>query len=533
MLDVLRKRTAREERPIDWHLLLTRPNWWALSTFFIPFLLYLLTLAPTIYNLDSAELTTAVATDGIIRATGYPLYLLLGKLFAWLPVGDMGYRLNLFSAVCGALTICLADRILQRLAVGRWARLGALGLLATAPYFWAMSLIAEVYTLHTALMATIILLLLRWDESPTAPRLAALALALGLSLGNHAATVLLVPGCAWFVATRGRRHWFRPRLLAAVVLAGLAGLAVYLLLPWRSGQNPVFNYAGMYDATGAFAPVDLQTWQGLWWLVSGKSFAGQMFGYRLAELGPEIGGFVAQLWLAFFAVGVGPGLWGLIVALRRDRRLSVLLLLFFLANAIFYVNYRVVDKASMYLPAYLVWALWLGIGYQSILDLFHEAAGWRRWVWLPRLVMAGAVLLAVAWNWSRVDLSDDWSTREQSEAILQEARPNAIIFGWWDTVPALQYLQLVEGQRPDVTLINRFLISGADMNRLIERELGRRPIYLDNPSIDLLRQSRATVAGPLYLLEPRDAGCGAMAAPDPNRQPLDCPHEGGDEASLK
>lgn len=533
MLDVLRSRTTDEWRQIAGRPLLARPDWWALSTFFLPFLLYLLTLAPTIYNLDSAELTTAVATNGIIRATGYPLYLLLGKLFAWLPVGDMGYRLNLFSAVCGALTIFLADRILQRLQVGRWARLGALGLLATAPYFWAMSLIAEVYTLHTALMAALILLLLRWDTAPSLQRLAVVALMLGLSSGNHAATVLLVPGCIWFVATRGPRHWLRPHILTAVVLATLAGLSVYLMLPWRFGQNPVFNYAGQYDATGTFVSVDLQTWQGFWWLVSGKAFAGQMFGYELAELGPEIAGFGAQLWLAFFAIGTGPGLWGMAVLLRRNPRLGILLLLFFLTNAIFYINYQVVDKPSMYLPAYLVWALWLGVGYQAILHQFREASGSQRWVWLPRLIMAGAVLLALGWNWMRVDLSDDWSTREQSEAILQHAQPNAIIFGWWDTVPGVQYLQLVEGQRPDVTLINRFLISGADMHRLIRSELGRRPIYFDNPSIDLLRQSHVTSVGPLYRLEARDASCATAGSTAPHQQPPHCTVGGGSNAALK
>ena len=31
----------------------------------------LLTLAPTIYDLDSAELTTAAATGGIVRAAGH------------------------------------------------------------------------------------------------------------------------------------------------------------------------------------------------------------------------------------------------------------------------------------------------------------------------------------------------------------------------------------------------------------------------------------------------------------------------------
>jgi 4-amino-4-deoxy-L-arabinose transferase-like glycosyltransferase len=502
MFNVIPRRTINQWLQLGRWPPLADPVPRLLVTFFAPFLLYLLTLAPTVYNLDSAELATAVATNGIVRATGYPLYLLLGKLFVLLPVGDVGYRLNLFSAVCGALTIALADGILRRLGAGGWARLGALGLLATAPYFWAMSLVAEVYTLHTALMAAIILLLLIWDEAPNWQRLAGAGLVLGLSFGNHAATVLLIPGCAWFVAWRAPRHWLRPRTLTAVTLAILAGLAIYLLIPWRFGQNPAFNYAGQFDGSGRFVAVDLGTWQGLWWLVSGRTFAGQMFGYRLGELGAQVGGFGAQLWLAFLAIGIGPGLLGMVTLLRRERRLGLMLLLFFLANAVFYINYRVVDKESMYLPVYLVWALWAGVGYQAILDQVAEMSARQRWIWLPRLVMAGAVLLALAWNWQRVDLSGDWSTREQSEAILAQAQPDAIIFGWWDTVPAAQYLQLVEGRRPDVTLINRFLISSENMNALINSELGKRPIYFDNPPTSLLYQSRVTAAGPLYLLTP-------------------------------
>ena len=533
MLDILRARTAHTWRRIAWQPQTTPVHLWALSTFFVPLLIYLLTLAPTIYNLDSAELTTAVATNGIIRATGYPLYLLLGKLFVWLPIGDVGYRLNLFSAVCGAMTIFLADRILQHLEIDRWARLGALGLLATAPYFWAMSLVAEVYTLHTALMAAIILLLLRWDQSSNPQQLVAAALLFGLSCGNHAATALLLPGCIWIAASRPPRQWLRPSILTAVIVAACAGLAVYLLLPWRFAQNPVFNYAGQYDAAGHFVPMNLQKWQDLWWLVSGQKFAGHMFGYRLAELGPEIRGFGSQLWLAFLAVGIGPGLWGAAVLLRRERRLGIMLLLFFLANAIFYINYRVVDKASMYLPVYLIWALWLGIGYQAILDQVQQAGGKPQGPWAMRLIMAGAVMLALTLNSSRVDLSNDWSTREQSETILANVQPNAIIFGWWDLIPALQYLQLVEGQRGDVTLINRFLISNEDMNQLIFNELGRRPIYFNNPSIDLLRQTHVTAVGPLYLITPRDTGCDPAFQTSSHQQPLPCAVKGGNDAVLK
>ena len=94
--------------------------------FGIPFGVYVLTLAPTVYNLDSAELTTAAATLGLTRATGYPLYILVGHLWSHLPAGDVGFRMNLFSAFQGALAIALIERILQKLDVSIWASLGVM-----------------------------------------------------------------------------------------------------------------------------------------------------------------------------------------------------------------------------------------------------------------------------------------------------------------------------------------------------------------------------------------------------------------------
>ena len=258
----------------------TRLDYRTIAAFTLPFILYIFTMAPTVYNLDSAELTTAAATGGIVRATGYPLFLMLGYIWSWLPIGDVGYRLNLFSAFNGALTIALAERILRRWQVGPWATFGALGLLASAPFFWALSLIAEVYTLHTALMALIILTLLRWGEQPSPGRLAWVGLTLGLSLGHHAATVLLLPGCGWYILTVAPRKALTPRPIVYTLAASLLGMSVYLYLPWRYTFQPAFNYAGQYQADGTFLPVDLHTLSGLWWLVSGRAFAGEMLAYR-------------------------------------------------------------------------------------------------------------------------------------------------------------------------------------------------------------------------------------------------------------
>ncbi len=479
-----------------------RTNLRTLLAFSLPLTLYILTLAPTIYNLDSAELTTAAASGGITRATGYPLYLLLGRLWAHVPLGDVGYRMNLLSAVCAALTVALAERVLRRWNVGPWASVGALGLLACAPYFWAMALIAEVYTLHTALMMGLLLALLRWSDRPSPGRLALAGLLAGLGLTHHGATVLLLPGCALFVLATAPRQALAPRALLAAVGALLAGLSIYLYLPLIYSMRPAFNYAGTYDANGLFQPINLHTLSGMWWLISGRAFAGQMLGYTPAEWWSEVGRFGQGLWRAFFVVGLGPGLLGLGVLLRRDWRTGMLTLLWFLGNALFYIDYRVLDKATMFLPNYVIWALWVGVGYQTLLS--WVASERQRWPQrLLQVVMLGAALLALVSTWSKVDLSDDWSARLRGEAALRRMQPNALVFGWWDTVPLIEYLQLVEGQRPDVQAINRFLISAPDMQQLIEDALPERPVYIDHPSDALVQQYAVQAADPLYQLKPK------------------------------
>jgi hypothetical protein len=482
-------------------------DWRAAAAFGLPLILYLLTLAPTVYNLDSAELTTAAVTGGLVHATGYPLYLLLGRVWFWLPIGDAGYRLNLFSAVNGALTVALGERILRRLGVGPWAAFGALGLLACAPFFWALSLIAEVYTLHTSLMTALILLLLRWADHPTPPRLALATLTMGLSAGNHAATVLLMPGCLFFVLTTAPRRALAPRALLLALLAWLAGLSIYLYLPLCYSAHPALNYVGHYDATGTFIPVNMHTVRGLLYLIPQQMLADHALVYTPAEAWHEVGRFGAGLWRAFLAIGVGPGLLGIVILLRRNWQLAGMLLSMFVCHVGFYVNYRVVDKDTMFLPAYVLWALWTGVGCQSLLTWVPNGTRHvlsRRWDGaVLRMVMAGGVLLALGCTWSLVDLSNDWSARTHGETILGAVEPNALVFGWWGTVPVVEYLQLVEGHRPDVQAVNRFLIAPDDMRRLIQHQVTHRPVYIDTLPTGL-SSIQAESVGPLYRLRPRE-----------------------------
>ena len=183
-----------------------------------------------------------------------------------------------------------------------------------------------------------------------------------------------------------------------------------------------------------------------------------------------------------------------------------MLAVMFALSAGFYINYRVLDKDTMYLPAYLVFTLWVGIGYQELLIWVRGGAGSSAKGRLAlQGVILGSVLLALAWNWGIVDLSQDWSARQRGEAILTRAEPGGLVFGWWDTVPVVQYLQLVEGKKPDIKAINRFLLTPQDLVYVIEKEVQNRPIYIDSSPNGLSVKLVAKPVGAVYRIVPRNS----------------------------
>lgn len=127
---------------------------------------YVSTLAPTVLDGDAALFQYTPSVLGVTYPTGYPTYILLSRLWTLLvPVGSIAYRVNLFSAVCGALALAFLYPALRRLLESRPAALLATLIFATLPTYWRWATESKIYTLHILFLSGILFLLTRCNES--------------------------------------------------------------------------------------------------------------------------------------------------------------------------------------------------------------------------------------------------------------------------------------------------------------------------------------------------------------------------------
>ena len=111
---------------------------------------YVLTLAPSVVAGNSGEYQYIPYILSITHSTGYPLYTLLGKLFTYLPVGSVAYRMNLLSAVAATVAVVVIYFMLRQLIRSQAFAAAATLTFAFAVSFWEAALIAEVHTLNVA-----------------------------------------------------------------------------------------------------------------------------------------------------------------------------------------------------------------------------------------------------------------------------------------------------------------------------------------------------------------------------------------------
>ncbi len=561
-----------------------------LTVFLAVLTLYLLTLAPGVVGGDAGEHQFAAPLLGIPHTTGYPLYILLGKLWTLLiPMGSMAWRMNLFSAVNGALAAGVTALIVYYLSLPyathttpHASRLtphvshlpGALVAsltLACGLTLWQWSTIAGVRSMNVLFFALLTLEAIIWQQKmeewrnrrledwekqdahptfqpsnpPTLPPSTLpsphwLVLTIGLSLAHHRTTVFYLPSLLGWIAWHDPQLFRQPRRLLPLILLVLAPLLLYLFIYFRGINNPPYSHEKITDL------------QSFWFLTGSGDSSGLFFSIDLAYLPARLAFIWNDLLLQLSWPGVIPAaLGGLSLLWRRPAHfifqalLVLLLLLFTLDFEVVNLN----EAPTWYLmPAYFVFAVWVGLGVNGIWDMgfgmWDVGCGmWKRWqeqqsftippkarkrnsqfrqrhasaihyLSTQLLITATTIVLLIyslAWpNWqslSTVSMAplDDWrqllrGTQAQRlvESSLPYVEPNSMIWGDWEQYTPFKYYQLINGWRPDVTVRN-------PLDRWPEKVAAARaagqPVYFTRKPTDLIGIPYLTMIGPLIYLQ--------------------------------
>ena len=131
----------------------------------LAFIVYLQTLLPGVGWGDIARFQYVARVWGIPHRFGYPLYIVLSRLFGYLPVNDLAYRVNLMSALFAALAVVMVYFTVMRL-VDDWVGAASAALsFAFSVELWRQAVVAEVYSLNAFLIGAVVLVLLAWHQT--------------------------------------------------------------------------------------------------------------------------------------------------------------------------------------------------------------------------------------------------------------------------------------------------------------------------------------------------------------------------------
>lgn len=429
-------------------------------------LTYLWTLAPTVLGADSGRFQARAYVLGIGHPTGYPTFIMFGKLFTFLPFNDVAYRVNLSSAVYATAAVVLLYLLARRVA-GRFPAFVAAAAFAVSRTFWSQAVIAEVYTLHALFLCATLLVLLIWGDTRKDRYLLGAAFLTGLSLTNHMTSGLLIPASVllvWLTDRTRLRDW---RLLTRAALLFLLGLTPYLYLPIRASMDPPLNYADP-STIGNFLD-----------LVLGRQFADKMWAFGPDQLPRREAMYWMDLRKQFNILLLVLALVGATRQYQRDRRLFATLALLLAGNLFYALEYNIEDIFVYFMPTHLVLAIWMAVGTEALLERMRAAgAGSLRAVTRTVVLAALLLILGVSWwnTYAAVDQSDNYAGRELMERIIRIPEHGVL----YDRVAVgvIGYLKYVEGRRLDLEVRE---VKDASLKGLVEQDLsaGRHVYFLD------------------------------------------------------
>jgi hypothetical protein len=235
------------------------------------------------------------------------------------------------------------------------------------------------------------------------------ALVYTVSFGNHLTMITLLPAILYFVYAVDRKMFLDRRMIVTVVGFIFIGALQYGYLFWRT-----------YAANVPYLETQTPDFLKFLKVVSGGGFKHKMFKFSALEILLERIPMYAQLiWheFYFFILFVIYGFYRL-----RDHVLKNFLLLAFLGNVAFALDYKIPDIAVFFIPGYLVLFIFLAYGIRSVLDSLPEISKL-----ISVFLLATFPLFLLVKNYADVDQSLNVREANEAQAIFNHLDNEAVL----------------------------------------------------------------------------------------------------------
>jgi hypothetical protein len=213
---------------------------------------FVITLRPDVGGTeDSPKFQFVGRVLGTSHSPGYPFYAMATWAFGQLPIGTLAYRINLFSAVCGALSCLCIFLTARRLGVTTLLSIAAALAAATSYPVWSNSVTAEVYTLAAVLSGFAVYWLIAFAQTGAVWRLYAACAMWACGFGNHLTIVGILPAAVLYGIVKDRSV-LKPRVAITAAIIGLIGVLQYSFIAIRTIQGAPYLEARADTVMGVF-----------------------------------------------------------------------------------------------------------------------------------------------------------------------------------------------------------------------------------------------------------------------------------------
>ncbi len=419
-------------------------------------------------------------------ALSHPLYHIIGIGVKHIRLGEFAYRINLISAIAAAFTIANLFLLLRLWLNRNLPAVITAATLALSHTFWRHAVIAETYTLYTALLLAELLMLLQYVKTRRKVYLYLLGFFNGLAIANHMFAVIALVCYLVFCIVLLTRKQIKIRHFGIIVLLWLIGAAPYGYL---IGKNII--QSGSFTATAASALFG-KSWQRN---VLNVSFSAGLIKENLIFFAYN---FPTPNVIFFFA-----GLYGLKKVPRGHgfaKVLLALLILFF----VFAFRYTVPDRYAFFIPFYCLASVIIGVGVNLLIAQYNSKILCLVILILsllpiPTYIVAPAIAQKQKFNLStRADVPrrndyvwflQPWKAgysgaEEFADEVFDKLGPDAVVYADNTMVYPLLYIQEVEGKRADIRIISEHAGSeGLPLlsEKSIEQWLSEGDVYAVSP----------------------------------------------------